>query len=66
MLIFLAGLNSSHLRSNSSYSQAAGVLGAALVSFFDYVDPSHHAVCATHIIPPQSEANHERQVNNES
>lgn len=66
MQIFLAGLNSSHLRSNSSYFQAAGVLGTALVSFFDYVDPSHHAVCAASIIPPKEEANHERQVNNES
>ena len=66
MQIYLAGLNSSHLRSNSSYFQAAGVIGTALVSFFDYVDPSHHAVCATSIIPNQSKDHHERQVNAES
>lgn len=66
MQIYLAGLNSSHLRSNSSYFQAAGAIGAALVSFFDYVDPSHHAVCATSIIPNQQEAPHEREVNDES
>ncbi len=66
MLIFLAGLDLSHLQSNSKYTQAAGIQGSVLMSFFQYSDPSSHASKSTFLIPQLTKDDHDRQVNDES
>lgn len=66
MLIYLAGLDPSNIA--GKYAQAAkqpSSQAAILVSFFFYSDPSRGTPSPS-IIPPPSEANHERQVNDES
>jgi hypothetical protein len=60
MHIYLAGLSLSHLRSNSKYTQAAGIHGSILVSFFDYTDPTTHSARSFNILPEQT--HHERHL----
>ena len=59
MHIYLAGLTSSHLRTESKYTQAAAGLGSVLVSFFDYCGLAGHGERCNEIQPTKE--NHDRQ-----
>jgi hypothetical protein len=60
MRIFLAGLTSSHLRTESKYTQAASHHGHVLVSFFDYCGLAGHGERSNDIKPTKDQ--HERKL----